>query len=357
MNMKKKTRVTLLIAILLLIVALGLIFTNTYSTLRKSDSEFAVSDTALITKVFLADKSNNEVTLERNPDGTWSVNGKYMAQQAKITSFLKTLQDLQVRNPVPLIARNNVITRMSAIAKKVEIYQVVPRINLFNVVKLFPREKKVKTYYVGDVTADNQGTFMLMEGAESPYVVNIAGFRGFVATRYSAIASDWRDYSVFRSKLNEIQSVQLEFPEEPHESYRMTVMDNQNITLESLYDEVVYPSYDTIRVLGFLTSFEDIRFEALLENLIEKEFIDSVKASMPRTIITLTDRQGLKNEVYLFKKMGFAALYSEDGATLEPMDLDRAYALVNDREDFVLVQYYVFDRVTRPLSYFIDGTE
>lgn len=355
--MKNKTRAPLLIAVLLLIVAAALILTNSYSTLRKSDSDFAVRDTSLITKVFLADKSNNEVTLVRNAGGTWTVNGKYLAQQAKINSFLKTLQDLQVRNPVPLVARNNVITRMSAIARKVEIYQVVPRINLFNVIKLFPREKNVKTYYIGDVTADNQGTFMLMEGADEPYVVNIAGFRGFVATRYSAIPSDWRDYTVFRKKLNEIQSVQLEFPREPQESYLVTVQDSRNITLESLYDERPITAFDTIRMLGLLTSFEDIRFEALLEPLIEKEFIDSVKASMPKTVITLTDRNGTRDEVFVFEKKGFAALYSEDGATLEPMDLDRAYALVNNREDFVLVQYYVFDRVTRPLSYFVDGTE
>ena len=353
--MKKKNRVALIITVILLLVAIGLILTNSYTTLRKDVSEFSVQDTALITKIFIADKLDNQVTLERQEDGNWTVNEIYTAQQAKISSFLKTLQELRVRSPVPLAARNNVITRMSAIARKIEIYQVVPRINLFNVIQLFPREKNVKTYYIGDVTSDNQGTFMLMEGADEPFIVHITGFRGFVATRFSAIPSDWRDYTVFKTRLSQIESVQVEFPQEPDQSYLVKVQDRQNITMRSLQDNRTLDHFDTLRVMSFLTAFEDIRFESLLETLIEREFIDSVITSTPHTIITLTEKTGVRNEVLIFKKRGFAPLYMEDGAALEPVDLDRAFALVSNREDFVLIQYYVFDRVTRRLDYLLGG--
>jgi hypothetical protein len=112
---------------------------------------------------------------------------------------------------------------MSAIAKKIEIYQIRPRINLFNKVKLFPRETLTKTYYIGDVTQDNQGTYMLMEGADEPYIVHIPGFRGFVSTRYSTVKADWRDFTVFKTPIGEIASVQVEFPLDPGQSFRMDV--------------------------------------------------------------------------------------------------------------------------------------
>jgi hypothetical protein len=348
----KKNRVILLITLILIVIAGVLYLTTSTTTLRKKDSDFSVKDTASVTKVFLADKNNNEVTLERSAEGGWTVDGKFSAQQAKVSSFLKTLADLEVRSPVPLIARNNVIKRMAVIAKKIEIYQITPRINLFNKIKLFPHEKLTKVYYVGDVTQDNQGTFMLMEGAEEPYVVHIPNFRGFVASRYSTIKADWRDYTVFKIPINKIQSVKVEFPFDPQLAYEFDVQDNQNIVLRSLLDNKVVEGYDTIRVLNFLTAFEDIRFESLLAHLLEKQFIDSVTASVPGTIITLTDKEGLVNQVKIFKKMGFAPVYSEDGATMEPYDLDRAYALVNDGQDFVLIQYFVFDRVTRTLGFF-----
>jgi hypothetical protein len=349
--MMKKNRVTLIITLILLLAAVILIVTNSYTTLKKKVSDFSVQDTTIVTKLFLADKNNNEVTLTRSYYGTWLVNGKYLAQEAKISSFLKTLKDLEVRSPVALAARNNVLTRMAAIGKKIEIYQVVPRINLFNKIRLFPHEKLTKTYYIGDVTQDNQGTFMLMKGAEEPYVVHIPGFRGFVSSRYSTNVSDWRDYTVFKSKLNEILSIKVEFPLQQEQSYQFDLPDNKHIDLKSLINDQVLQHYDTIRVLSFLTSFADIRFEALLEGQVEKNFIDSVETSTPKTIITLTDRDGKVNEVKIFRKKSFAGLYSEDGMTMEPLDLDRAYALVNNGEDFVLIQYYVFDRVTRTLDY------
>jgi hypothetical protein len=348
----RKNRITLILVLILLLIAAGLFITNSYTTLGKKDTNFSVKDTASITKIFIADKNNNEVTLGRSPGGGWIIDGKYTAQQAKISSFLKTLMDLEVRSPVPLVARNNVIKRMAVLAKKIEIYQITPRINLFNKIKLFPHEKLTKVYYVGDVTQDNQGTFMLMEGAEEPYVVHIPNFRGFVAARYSTAKADWRDYTVFKTPINKIQSVKVEFPFDPRMAYEFDVQDNQHIVLRSLPDNKIIEGYDTARALNFLTGFEDMRFESLLEHLIDKKFIDSVTASVPKIIITLTDKGGSVNKVKIFKKMGFAPVYSEDGAALEPFDLDRGYALVNDGQDFVLIQYFVFDRVTRTLGFF-----
>ncbi len=80
----RKNRVTLIIALILLLTAAALFITNSSTTLRKNESDFSVQDTASVTKIFLADKNNNEVTLERSAGGTWLVDGKYLAQKEKI---------------------------------------------------------------------------------------------------------------------------------------------------------------------------------------------------------------------------------------------------------------------------------
>ena len=348
----KKNRITILITILLIVIAAGLYFTSSYTTLRRGVSEFAIRDTASITKIFLADKNNQEVLLVKDDHGQWILNNKYPAQPMKVQSFLKTLRDIQVRNPVPLAARDNVIKRMSVVAKKVEIYQSVPRINLFDRIRLFYHETNTKTYYVGDVTQDNQGTFMLMEGAEEPFVVNIPGFRGFVASRYSTNTYDWRDYTVFRTPLGDIRSVRVEFPIEQKESYQFDLDEEKHIRLTELSSMQPVTAFDTVRTLNFLTGFQDIRFESLLESLLEKTFIDSVLSSTPKIIITLTDQQGKVFQAKIFNKKGFADITAQSLNKMEPVDLDRGYALVNDGEDFVLIQYYTFDRITRNLSYF-----
>jgi len=81
----KKNRIILIITLILIIIAAILVFSTSTSTLNRRVSDFSVQDTASVTKIFMADKSNNELLLERQPDGSWIVDGKFQVQQAKIT--------------------------------------------------------------------------------------------------------------------------------------------------------------------------------------------------------------------------------------------------------------------------------
>ena len=350
--MMKKNKITITITIILIIVAAILIITNSKSTLRKDISDFTLQDTSIVTKIFMADKNNNQVTLEKTEDGSWKLNNTYKANKKIVESLLKTMQDIEVRSPVSRAAHNSVISRMAAIAVKVEIYQMDYRINLFGIIKLFPHEKLTKTYYVGDATQDNLGTFMLMENSKEPYIIHIPRFRGYVSPRYSPIEDNWRDHTVFDQNISDIKSVTLEFIEDPGWSYNITNIGNDNFTLTGLQENKIIEDYDTLKLLNFLASFDNIKFEALLSNTLEKSYIDSVTSTTPVHIITMVDKSGDTIIVKTFHKKGFLDLFADDGVSLEPFDLDRLYALVNDEKDIVLIQYYVFDKILRPLIYF-----
>jgi len=347
----KKNRITIIIVVILLIIAAALILNNSRSTLKQKESDFAVRDTSKITKIFIADKNNNQVNLEKVSAGNWLINDKHKAHDVKVESLLKTILDIRVRMPVPVKGRDNVIKRMATIGKKVEIYQISPRINIFGILKLFYAERRIRTYYIGDVTQDNQGTYMLMEGSDNPYIVFLPGLRGFVASRYSPFTYEWRDHTVFKSKLRDIAAVSVDYPWEPHKSLKVIANNDNTFSLINPSTGNEVPGYDTARMLGFTTSFMDIRFESLLEHLLEPAFIDSVLSTKPSSIITLVDKSGDTSKVTTYYKEGFSDLYDKDGLALEPFDLDRAYALVNDDEDFVLIQYFVFDKVTRTMQY------
>lgn len=348
----KRNRITFIIVVILLIVAAVLVWRSSNSTLGGWESEFAVQDTSTITKVFIADRNNNQVKLDKMDDGSWIINDEYLAHNVKIESFLKTLADIRVRMPVPIKGRDKVITRMAGIAKKVEVYQDAPGIDLFGFIRLFWKERKTKTYYVGDATQDNLGTYMLMEGSDKPFIIFLPGLRGFVASRYSPIASEWRDHTIFKTKFKDIKSVSIEYPYEPHKSFKVVNDENdRSQTLYSISDNQPAQAYDTARMLGFMTSFMDIRFESVLNDKLEPDFIDSVLSTKPSSVITLIETDGDTNIVKTFFKEGFSELYDEDGLALEPFDLDRAYALLNNQKDFVLIQYFVFDKVQRTYQY------
>ena len=347
--MKKKNILILAITIILIIIAAFLVIRQSSGTFGGGMKDFAVTDTASITKVFLADKNNNTILLERKAAGNWLLNGTYRARNSGIEMLFETFIHLVPKFPVPKKAHNSVITQLAANSVKVEIYQQVYRIRLFGI-KLFPHEKLTKTYYVGGATQDNMGTFMLMEGAEVPFVVHLLGLRGFVGPRYSTQEKDWRDHTVFRTRLNDIRSITMEIPAEPENSFKIT---NQNgeVNLLRMQNQEPVGQFDTLKLLNFMTAFNDLRYEALL-NDINAQRIDSISNSLPKYIITLVDAKSDTTIMKTFFKPNDERQFDLEGK-LYVYDLDRAYALVNKDRDFVLIQYFVFDKVLKPLSFFL----
>ena len=347
--MKKNLLYSILI-LLLAALALFLVVTSSRTTLRKEATSFAISDSSAVTKIFLSDKNNRNILLERNPEGGWKLNGRYKAQQESVELLLKTMLNLAILEPVSEASYNTVIKLLSANSVKVEIYQQAPRIKLFRKIRLFMHEKKVRTYYVGHVTQSNIGTYMLMEGSKTPCIVYMPGFRGFVQSRYRTIENEWRDHSIFAIPLRDIASVSVEFPANPGYSFKVTQEDTPSFRLLSLADGREIPSFDTIRVLDFVTSFMDIRFEALVNDM-DPLRKDTVFAGPPLHIITVTLKDGTHQVAKTYRKPGLPGEIDLEGNPVI-YDRDRLYAVTSDAQDTVLIQYFVFDRITRPLPYY-----
>ncbi len=342
----KKNRLIIVITTVLVIVALILVFNQRNSTLKQRASNFAVTDTAAITRIFIVDKNNNSVLLERKGASEWTLNKEFKAHIFQVNALIKTMSDLKIRSTVPKAAKSNVLSRLSAYAKKVEIYQQGYRINLFNLIRLFPTEKRTKTYYVGGPTPDNLGTFMLMEGSDDPFVVFIPSFRGFVAASYSPIEDNWRDQTIFKTRFRDLKSVEMKALEDENESFLVELRGDDNLVFMPAFSDGSMP-FDTIRMLDFLTAFSNIRYEALLNNKVDEAYKDSVLSLRPAHIITVVDKSGETTSITTYRKGKFI----EDPADW-PYDLNRLYAEINDGRDFVLIQYFVFDKVLRTASYF-----
>ena len=291
----KKNRLAIIITAILIVIAGVLLWNNRYlSSLRSDAYDFTVRDTASVTRMFFADKSGNKVLLERNDKGGWTVNGKYDAQPVMIDNILYTLDKLRIKMPVSIASHNNVIKNMAGTNTKVEIYQIVPRINFFNKIKLFPHEKLTKVFYVGNVTQDNSGTYVLKEGADKAYIVHLHGFRGFVSSRFSADPEDWRDHIIFSNSMRDIKSFTLEFNNQPEKSFVINEVGNLKFEMKHLDGTPI--DVDTIKMLNLLNSFKDVRFEAFLTD-IDKNRRDSVINSPFEEKLTLVTKDGKESIV------------------------------------------------------------
>ena len=350
----KKNKSLLIILIIIAPIAIWFLNQNNNSTLKKQNADFAIADTSLVTKFFIADKNNNKVLLERSKNG-WLLDKKYPTNEDGISLFLSTLSKIEIKSPVANAKRDNVIRRLSSIGIKIEIYEKSWRINLGKNFRYFPYEKLTKVYYVGDVTPDNLGTYMLMEGAPEPYITYIPRFRGFLTPYYSAKFDDWLSHQVYRHKLSDIKEVSINFPGKPEENFKVDVAKDGNYFLTGGIDNQPINRYDTLKILNMLTSFSDLRYESRLNNEMSTIMIDSIVNTTPIFEINVIDNSNDTVEVIAYKK-NFLSEEVRDEAywQLIPLDKDRFYGLINDGEDFVLLQYYVFDNVTNPLSHYTE---
>lgn len=308
-------------------------------TLDVHQMDFAVKDTASITKIHMADKTGKSITLTRASAGTWIVNDKFNARPDAIKILLNTMASVAVQSPVSVKAKDNIIKWMATGATLVEAYA---------------GDQRIKMYYVGGETQDQLGTYMLLadpetgEKAESPFIMEIPGFNGYLSTRYFTEEAEWRDRTVFRNSPMQIRSIRVEHNGYPEAGFQIDLQDAYHFTLKSLSGASL--PFDTVKMKQYISYYGNVGFE-VIENKIAAAKKDSVIRTTPVHIITLTDTKGKVSRIKMFLKQGDAEKI--DSLLKINIDADRMYGLINDDKDFVLVQYYVFGKLLQSPAYFL----
>lgn len=364
--MKKQNKILLSIALAATVICLILVvlrengFISGNSGILPSNA-FAVADTSTVTKIFLANQ-NLQLLLTKNEAGEWLVNQKYPVQQDNLNLLLSTMKNLTILQIVPEKAWSNINKTMITGSTKVEIYQKIPKFTIFGV-PFGVKERLTKLYYMGTETQDNQSNFALLDGVKEPYVVYLPGFRGFVSPRYSAVEDDWRSHLTFNTKITRIQEILFEDVEEPKNTFRVV---KNGIRMFDVYDyqDQKLPAYDTTKLVDMLSEFRRKNYERCIENM-DAQKKDSVLQRHFKTI-TLTDADG-----NVFTLKAYRILETSEDDPMESMNLifsmdnkynreinrDKFYGIFNDNpKEMLLCQYFVFDRILQPLSYFLDET-
>lgn len=335
----KRNSIILIAVIVLAAVTAYLVMNSGKGTVSRELRDFAYSDTASVTKIFLADKTGKQVTLVRNADQTWTVNDQYQARPDAVANLLGVLKALSVREPVGQKAREGVIKKLITGSVKVEVYA---------------GDEMKRLFYVGSETPDLMGTYMLLadpetgENSSEPFVMEVKGQNGYLTPYFSPDPREWRDKSVFKYHVPDIRSVRVEHAGEPQNSFIVTQSPQMTYGFQSLTGQPM--PFDTTNVRQYLSYFIRLGF---MEFANEYEKKDSVLASPPAHIITVQDASGKKNLVKFYHKPGRGMLMQD---TLNPnapgYDVDNMFALINDGKDFVVVQYFVFGKLLQTPEYF-----
>jgi hypothetical protein len=343
--MKRINLIFLIGFLVLLIIAVILFFTR--YEIKKTDVEgktkfvieqkkstltvlrdFAVKDTAAVNKIFLVDKENNEILLERQNADSWTVNDQYPAREDFVNVLLETIRRIEVANPVPKEKQDYVLRDMAANGVKCEIYK---------------NDKLAKVYYVGGVTQNNLGTYMLIENSSTPFEVFMPGFSGYLTTRYNTNINEWRERKAFHYDLNDIAEIEIEYPREEEQSFRIVIQGNNDYKMEKLKSDEPVNNFDTLAIKMLVSRFKNVGFEYFIPSDKQQPKLDSLNNEQPIQLFRVKDSDGKIRVLKCYRRPNVKQQLDEDGKLL-PYDINRLYGVLGN--NVVVMQYRTVD----PLS-------
>jgi hypothetical protein len=339
MNGLKKQGVWIVL-IILLGFALYWLVNRDQEVSSKALNDFAIKDTALVDRIFLADNDGNQSYLRRQKDGTWTVNNKWRAKDNNVYLLLRGFYNMEVRSTVPEQAVPAILKQIAAKPIKVEVY-------------LKGKEKPEKIYYFGFATQDHYGNYALLEipgeGKSSlPYIVKEAGFHGFYRPRLLTREDDWRYSGIFDYPRLQISKVEVDYYTDPTQSFHIEFAGRNNISLYD-YQGKEFNQFDTAAVKEYLLLYKKIHIETF-NNYLSEERVDSViTQNKPIAKLKVTDREEKVTSVDVYVK-GFVNpdLREEQFNYLDP---ERLYILTSDSL-LVIGQKLQWDPLLMPVGVF-----
>jgi len=337
--MMKKNRLILIIALVLGGITIYFFVKRNSGTIRKELFDFAVKDTASITRIFLADRNNNIIKLDRNEDQTWTMNDSLLPDHFVLKNLLEVIYKLDVRTRVAKTAYDNVVKGLAQSGIKCEIY-------------LHGSETPEKIYYVGHETQDQLGTFMMLEKSNAPFVMQIPGFNGYLTPRYTTSLQAWKTKVLIQVPSEKIKTVTFNYPSLPDHSFRIEQNGN-NYKVSSPVTGHVISKVDPAAVENYLMLFKVLYFENY-DSYLSRQQKDSLIRTVPVCEISIEDLSGKKKELSIFPMPQNAASLTREDSLGVPLkyDTDHMYAQLRPGSELVSVQHYSFDRVFRSLEDF-----
>jgi len=346
----KKSILILIITVILVVITLFMLIGKKSGTLTYDSDQFAVKDTGAISKIFIADHYERTILLEKQSTGGWTVNKKFPALDKNVSDLLNVIQNISIREPVALSARDNVNKWLATGSIKVEVYFQDFRIKIGSF-KLWKYQKK-KVYYIGNITQDNLGNYALLEGDKEPFVVNMPGFRGFISPYYSPFETDWKSHNLMKLKISKIKKIEIIDYEYPEESFSIVRNGERFFDIFTKENQRLH-AYDTAKLFDHLSEYRDLNFEFFATDLTQgaKDTLFSMK--FKDIIVEDIDYNQTKITLFYMENVLDTANYIYDENFIDKFNKDKFYAIINDnREDIVICQYFVFDRIIQPLRYY-----
>lgn len=344
--MSKNIKTLLLIAVVIALGAIAFFTTREPSVTSNGPlRNFAIADTSAISKFTISDTEGNKITITReNKEKTWMVEGSsFKARPESATLILDALKRIVIRQDLDEAKINTTLNFLAVRHKKVEYY-------------LNGEAEPIKTWYIGNSTADHQGTYMLLQEKEQkssiPFIVYKPGMRGTLDARFFTSFKEWRFSGIYNYGIGEIKNITFNNIDEPNESFQINVLKDSKVELLDENNQAV-AAFDTAQVSHYVTHFKKLHFNHVVEDLTSSQ-VDSVLNTTPHSTITVTSNDNVDRKVNIWKI--FDKVETDEGIT-KKINPGYAFLCVEGSKELTRIQYHQWDNVLKPKSYFLPKTK
>lgn len=315
----KSRRLIGMIVSALLIVALLLIFTDPWSTLRNEGKRIALRDADEIDKILLTDDYDS--TLLVNENEKWLLFGEEAVNQVTVENLLFAAERLQISSIVSEDYRS-----AGGQGRRIHFYK---------------GEKKVLAY---EFLARGDQYMVSPIGSENAYFVSVAGYSNQNLDKvFSSAANHYREHLLIDLLPSDVSLIEIELADGG--AFRFTQDENREITCFPANEKTALPS-DSLNELSIrllFSYFTSIRYE-------QKTGISTgtlmVANAAERRIARLhvESFQGVKHTLRVFP-------YRE--APGDEAHMFQALVLYNNNPEALVVNYIYLDVLMRDLSHYI----
>ncbi|MBI9053650.1 MAG: hypothetical protein JEY96_07515 [Bacteroidales bacterium] len=327
-----KINISYLVIIILVVIAAVFYFSNSKGTLNKRASTFAIESIEEISKIEIMNGEKELVLTKEN--NLWRVNGKYQVKEWNINNFLTAANRIGVLTPVSNVQKEQIALLLRKDGIKVK----------------FSRGNRiVRSYSVGKPGMHKSKTYMMMEKSSDPFVIRIPSFKGLVANLFVADENYWRDKTVFNYMPQNVKNIRIEYPENQKKSCKIINYNDGSFALQMLPSEDFIKEFNVEKTARFFTNFQKINFDNIADNL-SLAAKDSILNSIPLAIISVEDFQNVVTSIKIFRKPSNGEL--DEFGEITSFDYNKAYGVLNNADELILIQYYKFDPILKEIDYF-----
>lgn len=318
--------------ILAVVVTVGyFIFSKKEDATIRSELVLHVKDTGRVHQVVIVHRDGHQQRFQRDVKG-WRDSHGQMIRSDAMKNFLSTVTAQRVSSLIPKAAMENVVKDLSTQSVRIQL--------------LDKGAKDLLTFYVGGVTPDDRGTFMIREGSEIPVIVNIPGFEGGLRTRYIMSDREWQSRELL-PELQEVKHFKIDFPQQQEHSFSLTIQDNNQVLVQKLWDvNQQYSEVNRDKLSVYIDRLKNLFAEAILD----PEKVPDLSKSTPFCHLEITDNTG---KIYT---LSFYPKHWVDHAAdeMNPGKIDRYYTLSNTGIIF-LTQHLLMQRIFIGYEHFVSS--